>query len=118
MTSKPNAMACFGDSGGPQLQKGRDERWELVGVTSGPGAPNVPCSQGPGLYTNVPAYADWIQATLRANSVKAVAEGGSGHTETGKHDNFVPISAVTSALVLAAGGTTLALRRRKPGRTD
>ncbi|MBU3866600.1 serine protease [Streptomyces sp. 4503] len=60
----PQAMACFGDSGGPQLQKGRHGRWELVGATSGPGAPGVACSAGPGLYTNVPAYAGWIRETL------------------------------------------------------
>ncbi|MFF6836694.1 S1 family peptidase [Streptomyces sp. NPDC012438] len=60
----PDAMACFGDSGGPQLQKGRDGRWELVGATSGPGAPGVACSAGPGLYVDVPAYTDWIRATL------------------------------------------------------
>ncbi|WP_433543867.1 S1 family peptidase (plasmid) [Streptomyces sp. CA-294286] len=61
----PRAMACFGDSGGPQLQKGRGGRWELVGVTSGPGAPDVACSAGPGLYANVPAYADWIRTTIK-----------------------------------------------------
>ncbi|MFG3283207.1 S1 family peptidase [Streptomyces sp. NPDC048111] len=60
----PQAMACFGDSGGPQLQKGGHRRWELVGVTSGPGAPGVACSDGPGLYTSVPAYADWIRETI------------------------------------------------------
>ncbi|MGW1642933.1 S1 family peptidase [Streptomyces lavendulae] len=64
----PAAMACFGDSGGPQLQKGRHGRWELIGVTSGPGAPGVPCSAGPGLYTSAPAYADWIRQTIRHNS--------------------------------------------------
>ncbi|MGW1869442.1 S1 family peptidase [Streptomyces mauvecolor] len=64
----PEAMACFGDSGGPQLQKGRHGRWELVGATSGPGAPGVPCSAGPGLYTNVPAYADWIRQTLKGTA--------------------------------------------------
>ncbi|MFF3838976.1 S1 family peptidase [Streptomyces sp. NPDC001930] len=61
----PGAMACFGDSGGPQLQKGKHGRWELVGTTSGPGAPGVACSAGPGLYTHVPAYADWIRKTIR-----------------------------------------------------
>ncbi|MFF0740767.1 S1 family peptidase [Streptomyces sp. NPDC004111] len=64
---KPGAMACSGDSGGPQLQKGRHDKWELVGVTSGPGARNVPCSGGPGLYTSAPAYADWIHRTMRHN---------------------------------------------------
>ncbi|MET8751924.1 serine protease [Streptomyces sp. NPDC004667] len=61
----PGAMACFGDSGGPQLQKGRHGRWELIGATSGPGAPGFACSAGPGLYTNVPAYADWIRTAIR-----------------------------------------------------
>ncbi|WP_344022693.1 serine protease [Streptomyces luteireticuli] len=60
----PHAMACFGDSGGPQLQRGRDGRWELVGVTSGPGAPDLPCAAGPGLYSSVPAYAGWIRETV------------------------------------------------------
>ncbi|MEV7597221.1 serine protease [Kitasatospora sp. NPDC089797] len=64
----PNAMACFGDSGGPQLQRGRGGRWELIGVTSGPGVGgHVPCASGPGLYSSAPAYADWIRATIRAN---------------------------------------------------
>ncbi|GAB7028796.1 hypothetical protein JCM4914_02570 [Streptomyces platensis subsp. malvinus] len=64
----PKAMACFGDSGGPQLQKGRNGQWELIGATSGPGTPGVACSDGPGLYTNVPAYADWIRKTLKRNA--------------------------------------------------
>ncbi|MBB4951621.1 secreted trypsin-like serine protease [Kitasatospora gansuensis] len=62
----PDAMACFGDSGGPQIQRGRGGRWELVGTTSGPGAPGLACSAGPGLYSNVPAYADWIRRTISA----------------------------------------------------
>ncbi|MGW7444305.1 S1 family peptidase [Kitasatospora sp. NPDC054795] len=65
----PQAMACFGDSGGPQIQRGRGGRWELIGVTSGPGVGgHVPCASGPGLYSSAPAYADWIHATIRANS--------------------------------------------------
>ncbi|MEV0528790.1 serine protease [Streptomyces sp. NPDC050439] len=65
ISTVPRAMACFGDSGGPQIQKGRGGRWELIGVTSGPGAPNVPCSQGPGLYTNASAYTGWIHKTMK-----------------------------------------------------
>ncbi|MFE6665761.1 S1 family peptidase [Streptomyces sp. NPDC057697] len=67
LTTVPEAMACFGDSGGPQIVKGRGGRWELIGVTSGPGAPGVPCSQGPGLYTSAPAYAGWIDKTIRTD---------------------------------------------------
>ncbi|MEV6976557.1 serine protease [Kitasatospora sp. NPDC093806] len=61
----PGAMACVGDSGGPQLQRGRGGRWELIGTTSGPGDGSGPCSDGPGLYSSVPAFADWIRATIR-----------------------------------------------------
>ncbi|MFD9946322.1 S1 family peptidase [Nonomuraea sp. NPDC059023] len=66
VSRKPKAMACNGDSGGPQIQRGRGGRWELIGVTSGPGAKSPSCEQGPGLYTNVPAYADWISKTMNA----------------------------------------------------
>ncbi|MEU6989193.1 serine protease [Streptomyces sp. NPDC046465] len=70
ITTVPKAMACFGDSGGPQIRKGRGGRWELIGVTSGPGAPEVPCSQGPGLYTSAPAYARWIDRTMQEEPVR------------------------------------------------
>ncbi|MGW2955487.1 S1 family peptidase [Streptomyces eurythermus] len=60
----PGAMACNGDSGGPQLRQDRKGRWELVGVTSGPGAPGVRCSEGPGLYTSAPAYERWIHEVI------------------------------------------------------
>ncbi|WP_420791155.1 S1 family peptidase [Streptomyces sp. NRRL S-350] len=64
LSQVPQAMACFGDSGGPQVQRGRGGRWELIGTTSGPGAPADSCASGPGLYSDVPAYAPWIRATL------------------------------------------------------
>ncbi|MFJ8623055.1 trypsin-like serine protease [Kitasatospora sp. NPDC093550] len=116
VSPKPGAMACHGDSGGPQLQKGRDERWELVGVTSGPGVPKTPCSQGPGLYTSAPAYADWIKATMAANAVQAPAQGGSGLAETGTDDRTAPLVGAAAALVVGGGGTILVLRRRKARR--
>ncbi|WP_436846895.1 S1 family peptidase [Streptomyces atratus] len=61
---KPGAMACNGDSGGPQLQRARNGRWELIGTTSGNGDPDPTCSTGPGLYTNVPVYSHWIRKTV------------------------------------------------------
>ncbi|MFF4188677.1 S1 family peptidase [Streptomyces sp. NPDC001691] len=64
----PKAMACHGDSGGPQIQRDRKGRWELIGVTSGPGAPGVRCSEGPGLYTSAPAYAGWTHKVIARNS--------------------------------------------------
>ncbi|MFF9885392.1 MULTISPECIES: S1 family peptidase [Streptomyces] len=63
----PEAMACNGDSGGPQLRQDRKGRWELIGVTSGPGAPGVRCSEGPGLYTSASAYAGWIHKVMGRN---------------------------------------------------
>ncbi|CAM5631350.1 MULTISPECIES: trypsin-like serine protease [Streptomyces] len=113
ITTVPKAMACFGDSGGPQIQKGRNGRWELIGVTSGPGAPNVPCSQGPGLYTNVPVYAGWIGKTMKTNSAAPTAAKGSDLAETGTNDNTPAIVGVAAALIATGGGTALAVRRRK-----
>ncbi|WHT18536.1 serine protease [Crossiella sp. CA-258035] len=63
----PRAMACFGDSGGPQIRRGKHGRWELVGVTSGPGDGPGDCANGPGLYSSAPAYADWVKRTIAAN---------------------------------------------------
>ncbi|MFG2222663.1 S1 family peptidase [Streptomyces sp. NPDC048644] len=63
----PHAMACYGDSGGPQIQRGNGGRWELIGTTSGPGAPGLACADGPGLYSSVPAYAGWIRKTIARN---------------------------------------------------
>ncbi|MEV8525643.1 serine protease [Streptomyces sp. NPDC052000] len=64
----PKAMACHGDSGGPQIQRDRKGRWELIGVTSGPGVPGVRCSEGPGLYTSAPAYTGWIHNVMGHNA--------------------------------------------------
>lgn len=60
----PGAMACIGDSGGPQIQRGKGGRWELIGATSGPGDSNQACADGPGLYSSVPAYVGWIRKTI------------------------------------------------------
>ncbi|MFC0602018.1 S1 family peptidase [Streptomyces palmae] len=117
ITTVPKAMACFGDSGGPQVQKGRGGRWELIGVTSGPGAPNVPCSHGPGLYTSAPAYAGWIDKTVKANSAPPTAAKGPDLAETGTDDNTAAIAGVAAALVAAGGGTALAVRRRRTRHT-
>ncbi|MFF1913917.1 S1 family peptidase [Streptomyces sp. NPDC058239] len=67
ISKTPGAMACFGDSGGPQIQHGRDGRWELVGATSGDGDTDPTCGTGPGMYTNVPAYSKWIDRTIHSH---------------------------------------------------
>lgn len=106
ITTVPKAMACFGDSGGPQVQKGRNGKWELIGVTSGPGAPNVPCSGGPGLYTSASAYTGWIDKTMKKNGGKALAE-------TGPNNSTAAAAAGAAGLLVAGGGTFLGLRHRK-----
>ncbi|MGW0895223.1 S1 family peptidase [Saccharopolyspora sp. NPDC002578] len=57
-----NAQGCNGDSGGPQL-KGEPGRWELIGATSRDGDESPLCGTGPGIWTDVTAYADWIDQT-------------------------------------------------------
>ncbi|GAA2327146.1 hypothetical protein GCM10010246_06170 [Streptomyces cuspidosporus] len=100
------------------VQKGRDGRWELIGVTSGPGAPNVPCSKGPGLYSSAPAYTGWIAKTMKANRAPApsAAAKGSALAETGTDDNAAAMAGVAAALIVADGGTALAVRRGKARR--
>ncbi|WP_433870134.1 S1 family peptidase [Saccharopolyspora sp. CA-218241] len=62
---RENAQACYGDSGGPQLQ-GRPGQWELIGATSGDGDDDPICATGPGIWTDVTAYADWIEQHVAA----------------------------------------------------
>ncbi|QUH04077.1 serine protease [Saccharopolyspora erythraea] len=56
--------ACFGDSGGPQLEGGPGA-WRLTGVTSRLGAAVPVCGAGPSVYTDATAYRDWIDQTAR-----------------------------------------------------
>lgn len=119
VTTVPEAMACFGDSGGPQVRQGQDGRGELIGVTSGPGAPDVPCSQGPGLYTGAPAYADWIIETMRTNSAatddsdsadESDSTGADGSAGADPDDDVGAVAAVVAVLAVA-GGTAFAVHR-------
>ncbi|MFE6777448.1 S1 family peptidase [Streptomyces sp. NPDC057702] len=59
----PGAMACKGDSGGPQVQRVHG-RWQLVGTTSGDGDADPHCANGPGVWTSVPAHRAWIKTAL------------------------------------------------------
>jgi secreted trypsin-like serine protease len=51
--------ACMGDSGGPAVVQAYG-RWLLIGATSH--GQSDPCPAQPGIYTDVPFYADWIAA--------------------------------------------------------
>jgi len=59
----PNAQACHGDSGGPQII-GRPGDWELTGATSRDGDEDPACATGTGIWTDVTAHRDWISATV------------------------------------------------------
>lgn len=54
--------SCQGDSGGGVVRQGADgEGWELAGVVSrGDG-----CGTWPGIYSSVPANAEWVEACAR-----------------------------------------------------
>lgn len=53
------ANACFGDSGGPQLE-GEPGNWRLTGVTSRLGGIIPICATAPSIYTDATAHVDWI----------------------------------------------------------
>jgi secreted trypsin-like serine protease len=57
------ANACFGDSGGPQLE-GQPGDWKLTGVTSRLGSVVPVCGTAPSIYTDATTYKDWINATI------------------------------------------------------
>src|SRR5690606_19266481 len=64
---EPSANACFGDSGGPQLE-GTPGNWRLTGVTSRLGGLLPVCATAPSIYTDATAYHDWIQQTISGST--------------------------------------------------
>jgi secreted trypsin-like serine protease len=54
-----NSGACYGDSGGPQVQR-VSGRWVLVGATSRSGNGDPRCATGPSIYGDLPAIRSWI----------------------------------------------------------
>ena len=64
--------SCYGDSGGPLSIVGEDGRPKLAGVVSW----GLECGYSPGVFTEVPAFADWIQDGVRAGLTGADHPGG------------------------------------------
>lgn len=60
---------CFGDSGGPALQKVNSPRWSVVGSTSRMGAEW--CGEGNVVYTDLTYYRKWMYNVMRTGSVPA-----------------------------------------------
>lgn len=58
---------CFGDSGGPALQKVGSRRWSVVGGTSRMGAEW--CGAGNTIYTDYTYYRKWMYGVMRTGTV-------------------------------------------------
>ncbi len=58
---------CFGDSGGPALQKIASKRWSIVGSTSRMGAEW--CGEGNTIYTDLTYFRPWIYKVMRTGTV-------------------------------------------------
>lgn len=57
--------ACAGDSGGPlAVKSSEDNKWVLAGIISN----GIKCGQPytPGVYTQVSAFVDWINAVINS----------------------------------------------------
>lgn len=62
---------CFGDSGGPALQKVGSNRWSAVGSTSRMGAEW--CGEGNTIYTDLTYYRKWMYGVMRTGTVPSSA---------------------------------------------
>lgn len=65
---------CFGDSGGPALQKVGSNRWSVIGGTSRMGADW--CGAGNTVYTDHTYYRKWMYQVMRTGNVPAPTTNG------------------------------------------
>jgi secreted trypsin-like serine protease len=74
--------ACFGDSGGPALQKITSKRWSLVGTTSRLASEG--CGTGNTVYTDSAYFRRWMYDVMRTGKVPASTIGSvrPKHTST------------------------------------
>ncbi len=61
---KPETSACFGDSGGPAVIKGKDGKWQLFGATSRWGGTGGDVCEGSSVYTSAVFFRPWIEKTI------------------------------------------------------
>jgi len=76
--------ACYGDSGGPALQRAARHRWAAIGGASRETTPF--CGTGPAVYTDATYYRDWMFTVMRTGLVPPRTTG----------DQATATSAVTS----------------------
>lgn len=60
---------CYGDSGGPALQKVNSNRWSVVGSTSR--GTSFWCGEGATVYTDLTYYRPWMYEVMRTGTVPA-----------------------------------------------
>ncbi len=65
--------ACYGDSGGPAMQRVARQRWAAVGGASRETTPA--CGTGPAVYTDATYYRDWMFTVMRTGVVPPPTTG-------------------------------------------
>ncbi|WP_373321639.1 snapalysin family zinc-dependent metalloprotease [Micromonospora okii] len=58
------AGACYGDSGGPQVTRGANGVWNLIGATSRAGNNSSTCATAPSIYGDLPSIRSWINTQV------------------------------------------------------
>ncbi len=67
--------ACYGDSGGPALQKVTANRWQVVGGASRTATNEPFCGTAPTVYTDHTYYRNWMYQVMRTGTVPPPAPG-------------------------------------------
>ncbi len=67
--------ACYGDSGGPVMQKVTANRWQAVGGASRSATDQPFCGVAPTIYTSYPYYRTWMYDVMRTGVVPPAAPG-------------------------------------------
>jgi len=70
--------ACFGDSGGPALQRITRNRWQVVGGASR--ETTAFCGTGAAVYTDLTYWRDWIYQVMRTGTVPPRTSATDGTT--------------------------------------